>query len=305
MQDNTLFPYTYEFGVLSETRKTAREFRELAMWPDNSEPVMVTSNEYWALPDLLKTVRGFDTAFFNNAFKLDAIIRANTPKGLKPGSIDTHINVRMRGVKAEIELSRYACWTLMKEIGKSAPTVFQQEYFLNPDKNLREICAAVREPGRIPLREKATKLEKQLHGIANRFITKTTPTQMRSKYHAELNSYIARCLYGGIYANVNDIKQSNHIPLKAALSDYMNFELLTAYCNALENIIAIWDKTAMPKTHETLRSIVYNEMTQARTLFNRGRPEQNFSQTPISKIQKLQAARELEFAKKYINVKVK
>ena len=43
MQDNTLFPYTYEFGVLSETRKTAREFRELALWPDNSEPVMVTS----------------------------------------------------------------------------------------------------------------------------------------------------------------------------------------------------------------------------------------------------------------------
>lgn len=305
MQNNTQFPYTYEFKVLSEARKTTREFRELSLWPVESEPVTVTAHEYWALSDVLKTVRGMDTAFFNNAFKIDAIIRANTPKKMNPGTIDTHINVKMNGTKSELELSRYACWTLMKEIGKSVPTVFQQEYFLNPDKKLRDICTTMREPGRISLREKASKLEKQLHGIFNRFITYGTPTQLRSKHHAELNSYIARCLYGEAYANVRDIKESNKIPVRATLSDYMSYELLNTYCDALENIIIKWDTTSMQRTHANLRQIIYNEMTQARTLFARGRPEQNFSKTPISAIQKLQKIRELEFAEKYINIKVK
>jgi hypothetical protein len=148
-------------------------------------------------------------------------------------------------------------------------------------------------------------LEKQLHGILDRFIFKSTPTQTRAKYHSELNSYVARCLYGTTYANVRDIKESNHIPVRAALSDYMNYDLLNAYCDALENVIAKWDSMTAPRTHENLRSIIFNQMTATRQLFNRGRPEQNFSQTPISKIQKLQEQRELEFAKKYINVKVR
>lgn len=305
MQNNTLLPYKYEFGVLSDAYKTKREFRELALWPDDSEPVNVTSREYWVLTDVLRSVRGIDPQFFNNALKVDAIMRANTPKKLNPGPIDAHINVKMTGVQASIELSRYACWTLMKEIGKSVPTVFQQEYFLNPGKKLGEICAAVREPGRIPLRERATKLEKQLHGILGKLIKPGTPTQFASKYHSELNSYIARNLYGNVYSNVQDIKFHNHIPPKAALCDYMNYDLLSAYCNALENIIEIYDNQPdTRKTFETLYKIIYNEITQARTLFVPGRPEQSFSKTPVCEIQKLQTMRELEFAKRFINVKL-
>lgn len=309
MQNNTLFPYTYEFGILSGAFKNTRQFKELALWPDGSEPVTVTSREYWGLSDVLKTVRGaVDGKFFSTVFKLDEIIRANTPSKIKSETKPTdHINVKVKnGSLVELELSRYACWTLMKELGKNTSTVFQQEYFLNPNKKLAEICKTMQETsGRIYLRGKATQLERQLHGILDRFIFKSTPTQYRSKYHSQLNSYIAKCLYGNSYETVRDIKESNHIPVRAALSDYMNYDLLNAYCNALENIIAKWDTMATPRTHENLRSIIYNEMTATRSLFGRGRPEQNFAQTPISKIQKLQEQRELEFAKKYINVKVR
>ena len=308
MQNNTLFPYTYEFRILSDGRKTTREFRELTLWPDGSKPVAVTAREYWLLSDLLKTVRGnYSTQYLKNTFALDRIIRKNTPKkvNLSESPLNAHIHVKMQGVNlADIELSRYACWTLMKEIGKTVPTVFQQEYFLNPNTKLGDICASLREPGRVYLRAKGTQLEKQLHGILNRFITKSTPTHLKSKYHSELNSYTARCLYGNAYTNVRDIKESHNIPLEDSLSDYMNFDLLSAYCNALENIIAIWDTKTSQRTYESLRQVIYNEMTQARTLFNKGRPEQNFSKTPVSQIQQLQDNRELEFAKQYVNIKV-
>lgn len=310
MTQNTLLPYTEEYNTLVAARKNKREFKELTLWDiGQQEPVYVTTADYWPLGEVLKTIGATygKNHIRNNIFNIDSIIRANTPKQVRPENpfIDNHIVIKTTGTKQEIELSQYACWALMKEIGKNTSTVFQQEYFLNPDAKLYDICKTMYNPARAYLRGQVKKLTKKLHGIFGGFIAHGTPTQYKAKHHAELNSFIARCLYGHIYTSVQDAKASNKIPAEASLYDYMNYELLNAYCAALRNIINTWDSMPAPKTREKFYGLVYNEMVTARTLFDSGRPEQNFVHDTISQIQRAQAQRELAFAQQHINTRLR
>lgn len=311
MTNNTLLPYVEEYKTLVAARKNKREFKELALWETNTkqEPILVTVPDYWPLSEVLKTVGTIHGKNYikNNIFNIKSIIRANTPKKAhtEDSFVDNHIITKMNGTEQEIELSQYACWALMKEIGKNTPTVFQQEYFLNPDAKLYDICKTMYNPARLYLRNQVKKLTKKLHGIFGGFIAHGTPKQYKAKHYAELNSFIARCLYGHIYTSVQNAKASNNIPAEASLYDYMSYELLNAYCTALKNIINTWDSMPAPKTREKFYGLVYNEISTARTSFNSGRPEQNFVHDAISQIQRAQAQRELAFAQQHINTRLR
>lgn len=304
MLQNKPLPYQDTFNELSNGRKTTRNFTELAFWPDANETTSVTAREYWRLSSILHTVADFDTRHFLYANDINVIMRDQTPKGAtqkNPSLLSTHLNVVSHGVHVDLELSRFACWATMKKLGQNMSTTFQQEYFLNPGATLHEICEKTRISSRIELRAQHTIYQKQLHGILNRTMSKA-PTHIISKHHATLNRDINAWMFGGYEQN---FREKYNIHPKDALADYMNDRLLAAYNNALKQIIDKWDSTPGSKTYETLRGIAYNKITEARTLFEYGRPEQNFTTNSISAVQKWLTARETEFAKKYINEKVR
>lgn len=250
--------------------------------------------DYWKLTDVLQTVPGIPPVTYRNKFTLRAVFDAHTPKRLFPKNPDMATKTFDNNVyvfdwkKFDAELSRYACWTLMKEIGKNVPTEFHQEYFMHPDGTFADIWANASATARIRLRAVVADYQHQLSGIVARLTGK----------QSALMREIQALVFGNI--SISDIQMNYKMNENKPLADYMNAHLLHAYGNMLKNIVNRWDSLMGIRTYTQLREIARQESAAMRRKFY-GLPEQHFDMSPINKIEQWRNAREFEFAQKYMN----
>lgn len=249
--------------------------------------------DYWKLTDVLRTVPGVPPVTYRNKFTLRAVFDAHTPKRLFPKNPDKSSAIFDSNVyifdwkKFDAELSRYACWTLMKEIAKETPTEFQQEYFMNPNGDFADIFANASAAARIRLRATVADYQRQLSGIIGRL----TGNQ----------SVLMREMYSWLFPNdkISDIQMRYRMNESKPLADYMNARLLYAYGLLLKKIVNRWDGLVGIRTYSQLRDIVRQESVLMRREFC-GLPEHNFDMSSIANVEQWRSAREYEFAKKCI-----
>ena len=308
--ENIIVPSKYmeTFDKLNNGRNTTRILRELSIWPDWAPDgkIAVGANDFWKLSDLLTTVEGLNGEPYKSTITLDNVVRAYTPNKLKeknPERMSKLASEHFRVVddkNFDAEVSRFAAWALVKEIGKGKPTIFHQEYFMTPNSHTTviDLYKLTNQTARIDLREDVKKYQKQLNGIMNKL-------HAHDKHYAELNREMVKWLFGNL--NSGDIRYEYRLPENKPLADFMNVHLLFAYRNALKNIIHKWDFDAPAREYGVLRGIVYNEMIAAREEMKRkfGNPEKSFDTISVDEVTKWHNKREFEFAKKYINVKVR
>ena len=311
---NTTLKYGSEFEQLNNSRRNMGEFYELSLWPElvPMEKILVSRHEHWLLSDLMKIINITTQDKFNDNVTLCNAFYGATPNKLQhktPKKISDLYNQHIYKLdNNDVELSRYACWTLLKGATHEIPTTFFENYFILPNANLQYLNKATIEINRIELRKSVAKYHTQMAGIMRSFKVK------HGQYYADLNNLMVRWLFGNL--NSGDIRNEYNIAPKKPLADYMNEKLLTTYANAMKNIIDTWDNHAPSHEYTTLYGIIYKEMTDARSKFKFGRPEENFDfklnpnnkkKNPISvyDIEKWKKFIEMQFAKKYIKEKVR
>jgi hypothetical protein len=273
------------------------------LWPElvPHEPIDETTAEFWKLSDLFQTVGGINTAPYKSTITLDNIVREYTPAKLKSRNPERMSQMAARHFRVlsdqdfNAELTRFATWALFKEIGKSAPTVFHQEYCLAPQNtSMVTIYKKAKQTMRIGLRNTVKKYQKQLNGIMHKLHAQNT-------HYAELNREMIKWLFGNLGAA--DIQQEYKLPAGKPLADFMNANLLATYGNALENIVHKWDFDVPAREYSILRGVVYNEMIAARKDMQKkfGNPENNFSHISVDEVEQWHKNCEFEFARAHLN----
>lgn len=303
--ENIIIPSEYQnaFEILNRGRNTARTYNNLSLWPAlvPNEPVAESTAEFWKLSDLFQTVEGINIKPYRSTITLDNIVREYTPAKLKSRNPERMSQMAARHFRVlgdkdfDAELTRFATWALFKEIGKSTPTTFHQEYCLAPQNaSMVEIYKHANQSARIDLRNNVRKYQKQLNGIMGKL-------HAQSKHYAELNREMVKWLFGNL--NAADIKQNYKLPESKPLPDFMNAYLLAAYGNALENIVHKWDFEVPAREYSILRGVVYNEMIAARRDMQKkfGNPENNFSRISVDEVEKWHGNREFKFAHAHLN----
>lgn len=311
---NTMLNYGNEFKQLNNSRHDMGEFHELSLWPElvPMEKFLVSRHEYWLLSDLMNILNVTDKEKFANNISMCNAFYGATPKKLQPKSPTKMSDLYKQHIykldNNDAELSRYACWALLKGLESTTPTTFFENYFILPNANLQYLNKATNEINRIELRKAVAKYHTQMAGIMKSFKVK------RGQYYADLNNLMIRWLFGNL--NSGDIRNEYNIAPSKPLADYMNDKLLSTYATAMKNIIDVWDNHAPSHEYTTLYGIIYNEMTDARSKFKFGRPEDNFEfkvnpnnkqKKPISvhDIEKWKKFIEQKFTEKYIREKVR
>ena len=311
MQNNVI-PNSQQYNELNQKKHTTRLYEELSIWPDliPNDRYAVNSNEYWTLSDILNIVDTADKKFFSNPLTICMALGQNTPKEYAAKNNNELVQNHTRPIKenSDLELSRYAAWALVKEIGKTMPTSFVQEYFINPGKSLSDIYNMSNQTERIELRNRVAKLNDQLDGIFNSL----NPTaQHFASFNHQRNEWLFnRSTKAKIIKDCKllpNVKRPNKdklaTPSKTQLYDYMNVRLLKAYINAAEKIIQEWDKN--PKSHNyfALRDMTYRALRHICTDFwcnGATSPLANLCHYGIKSIEQWQKERETAFAKQYI-----
>lgn len=303
--ENIMVPTEYQnaFEILGRGRNTAHTYNNLSLWPElvPHEPVAESTTEFWKLSDLFQTVDGINTAPYKSTITLDNIVREYTPAKLKSRNPERMSQMAARHFRIlndqdfNAELTRFATWALFKEIGKSAPTVFHQEYCLAPQNaGMVTIYKKAKQTMRIDLRNAVKKYQKQLNGIMHKLHAQNT-------HYAELNREMIKWLFGNLGAA--DIQQEYKLPAGKPLADFMNTNLLATYENALENIVHKWDFDVPAREYSILRGVVYNEMIAARNDMQKkfGNPENNFSRISVDEVEQWHKNCEFEFARAHLN----
>ena len=256
--------------------------------------------EYWNLGELLPMfgLEGIET--YKNESTLRGVFYEHTPpriKSQKPEKMERLFsdNVHIIADKKDFdaEMSRYACWTLVKEIDGCSPMEFYQEYFLAPNSSFETIHFNARATSRIALRDFEKKYQKQLSGIVYKF----------HGNYSVLNREITQWFFGNL--NAADIQYHYHLNESKPLADYMNDRLLDAYGRLLQSIVNKYDESDGVRTYNMLRNIAYRESVAARRNFMFGKPENNFETSSIADVERQLKKRESEFAQQYINSKVR
>ncbi len=297
------------FNQINMARNTTRTtISALSLWPELVPNTLQTinTNEYWNMADILNITKPDNNAYFQSPIGLETILTQNTPWklinrtpiNLTPDHVLYSIN--------NIELSRYACWTLCKEIEHNRKTTFFQEYFLNPNATFDTIMAHTLQSTRIPLRNRASTLNTQLNGILNSLgpnkeqFANFNREKMEWLFNNRPKAHVIKTCK--LMPNIKKPKPNTYaIPSRTNLLDYMGVNLLIAYINAMQKIITQWDSTN-PKSrcYTTLRDITYNAIKSIPTISTT-----QMCQTGTNTIMAIQQARESEFAKKYINEKIR
>lgn len=231
---NTMLNYGPEFEKLNNSRRDTGEFCEPSFWPEliPMEKFLVSRHEYWLLSDLLDIVNITDKEKYTNDVSLCNAFYGATPKQLqpkKPAAMTELQKQHIYKLDGNAELSRYACWTLLKEMESDTPTTFFQTYYMMPNATLKYLNEATNEINRIALRKDVAKYQKQMAGIMKSFKVK------RGQYYADLNNLMVRWLFGNL--NSGDIRNEYNIAPNKPLADYMSDKLLRTYANAMKNII--------------------------------------------------------------------
>ncbi len=309
--ENIMVPSEYRnaFEILGRGRNTAHTYNNLSLWPElvPHEPIDETTTEFWKLSDLFQTVDGINTAPYKSTITLDNIVREYTPAKLKSRNPERMSQMAARHFRVlkdqdfNAELTRFATWALFKEIGKSAPTIFHQEYCLAPQNaGMVAIYKNAKQTMRIDLRNTVKKYQKQLNGIMGKLHAQNT-------HYAELNREMIKWLFGNL--GVADIQQEYKLPAGKPLADFMNANLLAAYATALKNIVDQWDFTTHTYEYGALRGMVYNAMIAARNDMQKkfGSPEKNFARNEqnqavsVDEVEQWHKNREFEFARAHLN----
>ena len=294
MQD---YSYQNVFDTLNSAKQTTRPY-QLSIWPGLSPNTKIQCPDHWLLNDVLSTVKNLDTETYQFQSTIGNILREYAPANTSPNEkfklFDNHIYVIHIGdEKLTAEISRYAAWAIMKEIGKHHDTTFHQEYFMYPNQELNAIVARVNEISRIAARERVKTYKKKLDGILG---TLTNQNYQFGKFYTLLYTW----LFPKEYNSDNNLQNYSHI------TDYMNHKLLPLYANALESIVNRYNNSRN-KTYNNLYTISRNEMLSIRKHFTDAHdsPKQNLSFTPIKNVIADRETREQTFINKYIHEKVR
>ena len=318
MSENILIPYATEYKELNRTKSTIHVYDELSIWPKWSpnEYIMANSNEHWNLSDILDIVKSGDREFFSKPLTLEMAISQNTPKELARKNDPELIHGHMRPIfdNSDIELSRYAAWALVKEIGKTKPTEFFQMYFMNPDYSLVDMYKDSVKFARIRLREAVRPLNKQLNGI---FSSLNPDRQHYAIFHIEKRTQ----LFGKgkdkdqiikqrkLLPNVQEPKEGTLANAKGIeFENYMNARLLYAYIRALNLIIEKWDDHPRSHCYEYLRGTTMRAMDAINADFRRRdipSATGNLDRYGIKTIEFQLKQAESEFAKRYLDTKIR
>lgn len=304
---NIIVPEEYKktFDILNGARQTVHVYQEMSLWPEWAPGAEIAerAHDFWKLSDILVTVNSINAEPYLSTITLDNIIREYTPKGLKeknPARMSrlaaSHFHV-LDGDEFDAELSRFAAWALVKEIGKQRPTTFHQEYFINPNAGILDIYNNTNQTARIGLREIVSKYQKQLDGIMKRL--RAQNNQQYAEMKREMYTWLFKC-------SATDIRKKYHLPESKPLADFMNAYLLRAYIRALRNIIAKWDNGSV-RDYSGLRGAIYNEMVAARDSLTKkfARPENSIQPNSVAQVEQWRKERELQFAQNYINTYVR
>ena len=296
MQD---YSYQNIFDTLNSTKQTTRPY-QLSIWPGLSPNTKIQCPDHWLLNDVLSTVKNLDTETYQFQSTIGNILREYAPANMLSAEkfklFDNHIYVIHIGEeKLTAEISRYAAWAIMKEIGKQHNTTFHQEYFMYPNQELNAIIARVNEISRIAARESVKSTIKSINGILHNL---NFQKFQYSKFYA--------LLYTWLFPKEGSSVYSEHIKKGESLADHMNYQLLSLYTNALNNIVKRYDNLKN-KTYDNLYTISRNEMLSIRKHFADAHdsPKQNLSFTPVKNVIADRTNREQIFVNKYIHEKVR
>ncbi len=302
MQD---YSYQNIFDTLNSTKQTksiAREYITPSLWPKkipNQTTTANTGTDVWLLTDVLGTVKNLEIKDYQSSSTIGNILREYAPANMLPNQkfelVDNHMHIiKVTDESMTAEISRYAAWAIMKEIGKHNNTTFHQEYFIYPKQDLTTIVARVNEISRIDAREKVKTYKKKIDGILGTLINQN---YQFGKFYLLLYNW----LFPREYNSTND-----DLPNYSHITDYMNHKLLPLYANALENIVNRYNNLRN-KTYNNLYTISQNEMLSIRKHFADAHdsPKQNLSFTPVKNVIADHEKREQTFINKHIHEKVR
>lgn len=304
---NIMIPNEYNniFDKLNSAQHATREYNAMSIWPNDvpNKKITITAPEFWFLNDVLGTVKNLDTETYQYQSTIGNILREYAPKEMLPNEkfklFDKHIYVINIGTeKITAEISRYAAWAIMKEIGKHDDTTFHQEYFLSANPNPIQIFERVRHISRITERERVKTYQKTINGILSKDLH-SLPTYMASFY-----TNLSACLFGGM--PTQSIQKHYHISDNRPLADYMNAELITKFATTLETVVSRYHN-APHKSYDNLYQITTQEMKALRKLFidKRDTPEANICTVSSDDVKADREKREQAFINKYIHEKVR
>ena len=302
---NTIIPNQDIFETLNSARQNKRDYIAMSLWPDiPGTKITATTHEFWSLTTVLGTIKNLDIKTYQSSSTIGNILRKYAPTDMLPAQKFELLHNNMHVIEItdksmNAEISRYAAWAIMKEIGKKYNTTFQQEYFLTPNPNPGQIFAHTRQIARIATRDTVSKYQKQLNGILGHL---TKQQQYFADFHKQLS--------GWLFPNttIKNIQRHYHISENKPLADYMNDELITAFANALKNIVEKFDNLPQTKkTYDNLYQIAQQEMTTARQPFikENDAPELNICTTSVDGVIADRKKREQTFVNKYIYEKVR
>ncbi|MBO4700911.1 MAG: hypothetical protein J5620_04155 [Alphaproteobacteria bacterium] len=319
MKENILVPTKQQYYDLVRAKTTIHLYDELSIWPNwaPNERHAVTSNEYWRLNELLDIIKPQDKGFFANPLTLDMAFEQNTPNGKEFAKLDkkelAYHHMRPTNDNNDMELSRYAAWTLIKEIGKTMPTEFVEAYFIRPNASLFDLYHMSEQTGRVPLREQVAKLNDTLDGI---FYSLGATHQHFAKFNHEKIEWLFNnktkkeiIKQRALFPNVQKPKAGTLAnPAHTQMYDYMNKRLLNAYINAAKSIIEKWDANPQNHNYFALRDMTYYALHNIVADFwcnGETSPLANLNQFGIKSVEKCLNENRLAFAKKYINEKIR
>lgn len=297
--------YQNIFDTLNSARRTksiAREYTTPSLWPKKipaQTTIANTGTDVWLLTDVLSTVKNLEIKDYQSSSTIGNILREYAPANMLPNQkfelVDNHMHIiKVTDESMTAEISRYAAWAIMKEIGKHNNTTFHQEYFIYPKQDLTAVVARVNEISRIDAREKVKTYKKKLDGILGALINQN---YQFGKFYLLLYNW----LFPREYNSTNgDLPNYSHI------TDYMNHKLLPLYANALENIVNQYDKSRN-KTYDKLYTISRQEMLSIRKQFADAHDstKKNLSLASIKEVIADRNDREKEFINKYVYERVR
>ena len=299
---NTKIPDEYKniFDALNAGHHTTREYKELSIWPREIPATQTTvkTPEFWLLNDVLGTVKGLDPEPYQNRYTIRCILEqyapVDMPSHTKLKLPENHTYVISTGENFNAEISPYAAWAIMKEIGERFDTSFQQEYFLTKNPNMMNIFAHVRQNLRIKEREIAKEKYKSLSGILSHDLN-ATPS-----YIAAFNTLLLTKLFGG--KSIQSIQKEYRISENRPIADYMDIDLITAFSGALARIVSRYNALSK-KSYDALYEIAKNEMKSTRKCFidNNDLPENNICIVSFDDIKQDIQTREQKFIQANIN----
>ena len=280
------------FDTLSSNRKINYEYE---LFTDGGA-------EYWSLNDFLELLKSDTDIYVNpktykDLFTLKEVFRAHTPYRLKAGKPEKMERLFANNVhptKNDVELSRYACWTIVKEIGQNKPSEFYQEYFIHPDCDFQTINTKAYYSATILLHKRLSNYKNQLNGIIKHF---TSQRSYFADFHSNLLAWFAP------YINKYELYENCHIPFNASLPDYMNPIALKRFTDAHANIITQFDNLPHEQqSYDRLYTIAHREMISANAIAyhqdNLRRDYMKFDRYPFTEIEKQRKNYEMAFAQK-------